>query len=186
MNKLIIFLCLVSFALSVNMDAAVNHLVQYAEPKSLNICALYVANALEAGGFRFVRQPYAYLYRTNKILTGMGYKEISKPSSFKKGDITVTDRNSYHAYGHIAMWSGSKWISDFVQNSEYVYLAHQPPVYYYTYDTDGGCNGKSVTAIAYEVINGNWGNGETRKNRLTAAGCNYEKVQAEVNRILYG
>ena len=54
----------------------------------------------------------------------MGYKEISKPSSFKKGDITVTGRNSYHAYEHIAMWSRSKWISDFFQNSEYVYLAH--------------------------------------------------------------
>ena len=34
----------------------------------------------------------------------------------------------------MAMWSGKKWISDFVQNSEYVYSkSTQPPVHYYTY-----------------------------------------------------
>ena len=115
------------------MDAAIKHLVSHAHSSSTGYCAAYVADALVAGGFKFKRQASAYMYRTNGILKGIGYREISKPSSFKKGDITVTDRNSAHPDGHMAMWSGSKWISDFVQNSEYVYRSNQPPVYYYRY-----------------------------------------------------
>ena len=45
---------------------------------------------------------------------------------------------------------------------------------------------KSVTEIAKEVINGNWGNGAERKSKLTAAGYNYSEVQAEVNRLVGG
>ena len=40
--------------------------------------------------------------------------------------------------------------------------------------------------IAQEVIQGLWGNGDARKNALTAAGYDYATVQAEVNRILGG
>ena len=43
---------------------------------------------------------------------------------------------------------------------------------------------KSNTAIAYEVINGKWGNGAERKRKLTAAGYNYKVVQAIVNDLL--
>lgn len=45
---------------------------------------------------------------------------------------------------------------------------------------------KSVTEIAQEVINGKWGNGSDRANKLTTAGYDYNAVQAEVNRILAG
>ena len=44
----------------------------------------------------------------------------------------------------------------------------------------------NITSIAKEVINGKWGNGDTRKKRLTDAGYNYAEVQAEVNRLLRG
>lgn len=43
---------------------------------------------------------------------------------------------------------------------------------------------KSVTEIAKEVIAGKWGNGATRKQRLTAAGYDYEAVQRKVNALL--
>lgn len=42
---------------------------------------------------------------------------------------------------------------------------------------------KSVDEIAREVINGKWGNGQDRKNRLTAAGYNYSEIQARVNEL---
>lgn len=42
---------------------------------------------------------------------------------------------------------------------------------------------KSVDEIAREVINGKWGNGQDRKNRLTAAGYNYSEIQAKVNEL---
>lgn len=45
---------------------------------------------------------------------------------------------------------------------------------------------KSVTEIAKEVINGKWGNGSDRANKLKNAGYDYNAVQAEVNRILSG
>lgn len=38
--------------------------------------------------------------------------------------------------------------------------------------------------IAKEVIRGKWGNGAERKNRLTAAGYNYRKVQVIVNTLV--
>lgn len=41
-----------------------------------------------------------------------------------------------------------------------------------------------LDTIAREVINGKWGNGLTRKERLTAAGYNYAEVQARVNEML--
>lgn len=43
---------------------------------------------------------------------------------------------------------------------------------------------KSVDELAQEVINGLWGNGEDRKNRLTNAGYNYNEVQAKVNELM--
>lgn len=43
---------------------------------------------------------------------------------------------------------------------------------------------KSNEEIANEVINGAWGNGEDRKNRLTQAGYNYTVIQAIVNKLM--
>lgn len=42
---------------------------------------------------------------------------------------------------------------------------------------------KSIDEIAKEVINGKWGNGAERKQRLTAAGYNYSTVQKRVNEL---
>ena len=43
---------------------------------------------------------------------------------------------------------------------------------------------KLIEAIAREVINGKWGNGQDRKNRLTQAGYDYHTVQNKVNELL--
>ena len=43
---------------------------------------------------------------------------------------------------------------------------------------------KSVDEVAREVIQGKWGNGATRKAKLTAAGYDYATVQARVNALL--
>lgn len=43
---------------------------------------------------------------------------------------------------------------------------------------------KSVDQIADEVIAGKWGNGQERKDKLEAAGYNYNEVQAAVNKKL--
>lgn len=43
---------------------------------------------------------------------------------------------------------------------------------------------KSIDEIAEEVINGKWGSGDVRKERLSKAGYNPETVQAKVNALL--
>ena len=43
---------------------------------------------------------------------------------------------------------------------------------------------KRINEVAKEVINGKWGNGSDRTNRLAAAGYDAKAVQNEVNRIL--
>lgn len=50
--------------------------------------------------------------------------------------------------------------------------------------TPGTGNKKTVTEIAKEVIQGKWGNGEDRKNRLTKAGYDYGQIQRKVNELL--
>lgn len=44
---------------------------------------------------------------------------------------------------------------------------------------------KTVDELAHEVLNGLWGNGQERKDKLTAAGYSYDDVQKRVNEILY-
>lgn len=43
---------------------------------------------------------------------------------------------------------------------------------------------KSNEQIAHEVIDGKWGNGDDRKQRLTSAGYNYTVIQAIVNKLI--
>ena len=44
---------------------------------------------------------------------------------------------------------------------------------------------KSVDEVAKEVIRGDWGNGDERKQRLTAAGYDYRTIQNRVNEMLH-
>lgn len=43
---------------------------------------------------------------------------------------------------------------------------------------------KSIDVLAKEVIQGLWGNGKERKDRLTKAGYSYDKVQARVSALI--
>lgn len=43
---------------------------------------------------------------------------------------------------------------------------------------------KSIDEVAREVIQGKWGNGQERKERLTAAGYDYNAVQKRVNELM--
>ncbi len=52
--------------------------------------------------------------------------------------------------------------------------------------TDGGEGGGDIDELARQCIIGDWGNGQERIDRLTAAGHDYNTVQNRVNEILYG
>ena len=45
-------------------------------------------------------------------------------------------------------------------------------------------NKKSIEELAKEVIDGKWGNGQERYERLTGAGYNYQEIQNKVNELL--
>lgn len=58
---------------------------------------------------------------------------------------------------------------------------------YFVFDSNGNVvypTKKSVDEIAREVIQGKWGNGADRKNRLTSAGYDYSAVQKRVNELM--
>lgn len=68
-----------------------------------------------------------------------------------------------------------------LSNSTYI----DPEKYAANY-TEPSAATKTIEELAQEVLNGVWGNGSDRRQRLEAAGYSYTAVQARVNQILYG
>ncbi|MEO8234263.1 MAG: hypothetical protein ABI549_02510 [Flavobacterium sp.] len=105
-----------------DIDAAVTYIESHAEASSTSACAKYVRQAVEAGGLTSNASPRNALnYFT--ILKDLGFTEL-QTTSYIKGDIVVFDGVEGHQYGHIAMWTGTQWISDFKQNSIIVNTAY--------------------------------------------------------------
>lgn len=117
----------------------------------------------------------------------------------KKGDWIIWNKGSKEAKNsHVAMFIerlGNSRVKAYGQNqngnkafnfsniSENGILGVLRPKIYVTPEPTPT---KSIDEIAQEVIDGKWGNGEERKQRLEAAGYNYQEVQNRVNEILYG
>jgi len=99
-------------------------------------CARGVREALEAGGL-YPAHGNAWTYNNGK-LEKLGFtcydRESAKP--YQKGDILVTSANEWHPNGHIAMWNGEQWVSDFKQHNKdgNIYKEHQPHSYLYRYN----------------------------------------------------
>ncbi len=53
-----------------------------------------------------------------------------------------------------------------------------------TTSTSTNKNTKSIAELAQEVLDGKWGNGDERKQKLEKAGYDYSKVQAKVNELV--
>ena len=89
-----------------------------------------------------------------------------------KGVFTIVEVND--GWGRLK--SGAGWI--WLENPSYCIVqgtvAEKPKA----------SSTKSVDEIAKEVIRGDWGNGEERKKKLTAAGYDYSVIQKKVNEIL--
>ena len=112
-----------------SIDNAVVYLNEHAETSSHNMCALYVERAINAGGQpAFILPAWGYAY----VLPHMGFNEIER-IAYKpmKGDIVVFPRVRGHIFGHIAMYNGRQWISDFKQHSLIVNSAYTHSDYRY-------------------------------------------------------
>ena len=96
--------------------------------------------------------------------------------SVKKGEVytIVAESAGQGASKWGKLKSGAGWISlDYVQKTSAGSAPSAPAK-------------KDNTTLAREVLAGKWGNGNDRKNRLQAAGYDYNAVQAEVNRLAGG
>lgn len=90
--------------------------------RSHTCCAWYVMRAMQAGGCPVPILPaWAYKY----ALPIYGFEQV--PAENHKpllGDIVVFAAVDNHYWGHIAMYDGTHWISDFKQRSMFVYKRH--------------------------------------------------------------
>lgn len=117
---------------------ACDTLTANSKEKSIGKCAKYVADALQSAGYKFNRQPSAYMYHTNGMLSGMGFECIGRTNSQPQpGDICVINRFSGHPHGHICMFNGQQWISDFKQRTPVPYKEGAPGgLWYYRPNSD--------------------------------------------------
>ena len=88
-----------------------------------------------------------------------------------KGTFTIVEVRD----GWGKLKSGAGWI--YLENPSYCTIGGSA-------SSGGSGGGKSIDTLAREVIKGLWGNGADRKNRLTAAGYDYNAVQKRVNELL--
>ena len=116
--------------------------------KSIGKCAKYVADALQSAGYKFNRQPSAYMYHTNGVLSGMGFECIGRTNSQPQaGDICVINRFNGHPHGHICMFNGQQWISDFRQRTPVPYKVGAPGGLWYYRPSDNTSAGNSSEFI---------------------------------------
>ena len=98
-------------------EKTVAYVTSHSAPQSRSMCAWYVMKAMWCGGCRVGLIP-AYAYE--KTLPQMGFEEIpSKGYKPMKGDISVLPKNDCSSFGHIAIYDGKQWVSDFKQKSLY-------------------------------------------------------------------
>lgn len=95
-----------------------------AHSKSVGRCALYVRKALQSAGYSFTPKASAYQY-AHGTLAGAGFTQISSTNYVPQiGDVVVFNRTSKNPHGHIQIYDGSQWVSDFRQPKFSPYSQH--------------------------------------------------------------
>ena len=103
-------------------------------------CATNVREALEKSGFttsdgetisdKYVKNNLAgsaYMYDSNGILEDVGFKKIDPNTSPIPGDIEVFGRTNGIKHGHIQVFNGDHWVSDFHQSGGSKYRPYGSP-----------------------------------------------------------
>ena len=78
-------------------------------------CAEYVRKALQAAGYKFTPLGSAYMY--NDLLGTIGFTRVPNNGQYMIGDVIVYGRTGGHPHGHIQIYNGRNWVSDWVQRS---------------------------------------------------------------------
>lgn len=94
------------------MNNATQYLRDHAQAQGQ--CAT-VRLVLEAGVLNTTGRPNV-AWNYDSFLPSLDFHEVNKNGYVpQKGDIVVHEPREEHAYGHIAMYDGENWISDFTQ-----------------------------------------------------------------------
>lgn len=119
----------------------------------------------------------------------IGIEVVSAGEDFTSAQISslaalIADIKSRYSIGDIIRHydvTGKRCPAPYVSSSKWAVLKAQITGGSTSTTTKGT---KSVEEVAKEVIAGKWGNGDTRKQKLEAAGYSYSEVQAKVNELL--
>jgi len=121
-----------------DVNKSVQYLNAHAEPGSLGKCARYVRVAISSpagGGLPMGRTLSAKNYGPQ--LEAAGFRQVTD-GTVQKGDVVViqTYAGAKNQHGHMAMYNGQNWVSDFKQRDMYPgpgYRAAKPPYKIYRY-----------------------------------------------------
>ena len=101
-----------------NMNVAIAYLDmhggkrQWFEVKH-HMCAQWTTDAIEAGGAHINRTEYAKDF--GPALEAAGWHSVGETNHFERGDIAVIQPPDGTGAGHMCMFDGHDWISDFHQ-----------------------------------------------------------------------
>lgn len=109
---------------------AASFLMENAGTTSIGRCAKYVRMSIEAGGISTAGRPVAAQDYVNFLPT-IGFNEIKDTEPHQVGDLCVINHGKY---GHICMWCGSQWISDFKQRRPVPYNSGVNGVWFYRFN----------------------------------------------------
>jgi hypothetical protein len=104
-----------------NISSATSYADSHAAGGPTGNCALYVRQALSAGGLTsFDANHPANAYQYGPYLQQAGFTQISSSGyTPQTGDVIVFQPVTGHSSGHIEIYDGSQWVSDFKQSSMY-------------------------------------------------------------------
>jgi hypothetical protein len=115
------------------MDRLIDWIDSHAQLHSTHRCAASVRQAMEAAGIPTSGHP-GYAGDYGPFLQRHGAQAVD-PASYtpQAGDIAVFDKSADHPFGHVQVFNGQHWVSDFVQQgfSPYRDPATTPPVTVY-------------------------------------------------------
>lgn len=115
-----------------DVDKAIQTVQNNAGTASKKKCLRYVANAIDSGfgvnwginnalsavkDSNFVGVHLSEAKNTGPQLLGLGFKKIDNNTPWQKGDIHVYQPKNKEKAGHIEIFDGTKWVSDFNQKN---------------------------------------------------------------------
>ncbi|WP_243428349.1 EF-hand domain-containing protein [Leclercia adecarboxylata] len=137
-----------------NVEKAVKHLTFHAESESTGYCARYVKKAISAGGEIEAWPNIESAKDYGRALIDRGFEIISADKGLIRGDVVIIQGikkidfpkgliKKDHPHGHMAMFDGTQWVSDFKQNQGYYpgkdYVKAKPAYVFYRHkDVSGG------------------------------------------------